>query len=138
MNQLLPKYSFIRHLIPHTNNYKHNLYKNIDINYTNYVDRFTLNNLEIKTDIMIKNNTKFETNYDFITSTQFIYKNRSIDENINIFYDKKTYQIKYRLNNIIIDIPKFHIEKNNQKLLLYYYKFIDDDYIDILDSIKKF
>jgi hypothetical protein len=136
MNQLLPKYSFIKNCIPHAKNYQNNLYKYIDINYTNYYDKFKINNINIQTSIFIRNHRQNDIDYNIITSTIFKHDNKLINENINIEYDKSTYHIKYKLNDESIVIPKFKIEKDNYKLLLDYYKFIGDDHIKLLGIIQ--
>ena len=126
MNQLIPKYSFIKLFLPYAKNYNHNLFHNIDIGYSSYHDIIKIKNMEIETNISINNNIR--TNYNIITSTIFVYDNKLIKEDIDIKSDKLTYQIRYKLNDELINIPQFKIIDDNYKLLLDNFKFMNDDY----------
>ncbi len=137
MNQLIPKYSFMKLFIPHVKKYNVNTYINHHIQRHN--EMFNINNMNVNMDIVfredynsnIKNNI---TNSNFIkTELRLFFDNKSIDELIKINYSDNHFKIDYELKNnnkLVekIDIPKFKVENNNYNILLEHYKFIDSSH----------
>lgn len=137
MSYLIPKYSFIKIFIPHSKHFHYNLGVP-NIFYTVYTDSININKTNIKTQIMVSND---ENIHIIKTTSQFLYEKQFIKENIIIKQIDDTFNIKYNLSrdhNIIsdINIPTFKIEGNNCKLLLEYYKFVDNSLYNIYEKLK--
>ena len=151
MNQLIPKYSFIKLFLPRVKEYNSNIY--INHNHKRYADIFTQNDMKVNITINIREDYVYNhkipiTNYYFVnTHIQLLFQDKKIDELIQINHSDNHFKINYELkNNDIyvekIDLPKFKVENNNHKLLLENYKFLDkihnnEDYHKLFIDIQK-
>ena len=154
MNQLIPKYSFIKLFISHAKNYKFNICTYTNHHIQKYNDKFTINNMRIDSSIIIReeyrlNNTDYNsTYYNYIkTDMNLYFNNNHINEVIKINYSHDLFKIDYILknNDIIIeniDIPKFIVYDYNYNILLQNYKFVDktidkNNYYKLILEIEK-
>ena len=149
MNQLIPKYSFIKLFMSRVKNYNVDTYINHHIK--KYNQFFHLNNIKVNMNLILREDydcKKQITNSHFIkTHLQLLFNDHKIDELIKINYSNNHFKIDYNLKNndsIIekIDIPIFKVENNNYNILLNHYKFLDkthnnEDYYKLFLNVQK-
>lgn len=134
MNQLIPKYSFIKLFLPKVKKYNVDTYINHHIQ--SYNDSFNLNQMDVRMNLIMEED--YNNQKDNVTNSLFVrthieinFNHNKIDEVIKINRSDNNFKIDYLLKNnkkVIdkIDIPKFKIDSENYKILLEHYKFFDN------------
>ena len=144
MNQLIPKYSFIKLFLPYARYDKYRVLTYINHNISEFDNVFTLNNMRINTNIIIRKEyySNDSPNYNYIkTDVELLFDDNKINELVKINYSDNLFKIDYELkkNNedtYKINIPEFKICNNNYDLLLENYKFVEKSTND--DNYKLF